>query len=100
MLVMEYKILPVATEVGSIGGIGLGGSIESAPTSGGTLSAKGISYLFLALLLSQGLFTGLVIGKLAEGQIKAGIKHSFIMMISAFLIFTGTGIIFGDPIPV
>ena len=50
---------------------------------------------FLDLLLVQGLFTGLIIGKLAEGNLKRGIKHSFILMLSAFLISVGSNAIFG-----
>jgi len=41
------------------------------------------------LLLAQGLFAGLTIGKLTEGSIKKGIKHSFVLMISSFLVSTG-----------
>jgi hypothetical protein len=39
---------------------------------------------FLYLLVAQGFFAGLVIGKLGEGSIKAGVKHSFILMIASF----------------
>jgi hypothetical protein len=48
-------------------------------------------------LLVQGLFAGLVIGKISEGSVKAGLKHSFIMVLAAFLVSTGTRIIFGSP---
>jgi len=41
------------------------------------------------LLIMQGLFTGLVIGKLAEGNLKAGVKHSFVMTAISLLIYTG-----------
>ncbi len=36
--------------------------------------------LFKWLILIQGLFSGLVIGKMAEGNISAGLKHSLILM--------------------
>ena len=105
MLVMEYKILPVATDVGSIGGLTSGGIDPTAAVSGSapvegdsSLSADSLAKLFLYLLLAQGLFTGLTIGKLAESSLKAGIKHSFIMMISAFLISLGTKLILGEPV--
>jgi len=94
MLIMEFKILPVATQVSSIGSIQGDNPLENPGTSG-NLDSTQLARLFLYLLLTQGLFTGLVIGKLAEGSIKAGIKHSFIMMISAFLITTGVKLIFG-----
>ena len=94
MLIMEFKILPVATQVSSIGSIQGDNPLENPGTSG-NLDSTQLARLFLYLLLTQGLFTGVVIGKLAEGSIKAGIKHSFIMMISAFLITTGVKLIFG-----
>ncbi|MBU0535577.1 MAG: type II secretion system F family protein [Nanoarchaeota archaeon] len=51
------------------------------------ISLKGI---FLMISLIQGFFTGLVIGKLAEGQIYPGLKHSIILMTAAFFIITLT----------
>lgn len=96
MLIMEFKILPLAVQVSSVGSLG-GESPLGGAEGGNTLTAEQLARLFLYLLLSQGLFTGLVIGKLAEGSIKAGIKHSFIMMISAFLISSGIKLIFGAP---
>lgn len=93
MMVMEYKILPVANSATGFGnGTSLLGSEES-----NKLTPKQISGLFLGLLLVQGFFTGLVIGKLAEGSLYAGIKHSFIMMISAFLASTGLTLFVGPP---
>ncbi|MFH1315888.1 MAG: type II secretion system F family protein [Candidatus Woesearchaeota archaeon] len=44
--------------------------------------------IFLMLALIQGLFAGLVIGKLSEGAMKLGIKHSFILMSAAFFAMT------------
>lgn len=46
--------------------------------------------LFRNLILMQGLFAGLTVGKMSEGAVVAGIKHSAFMMIVgilAFLIF-------------
>jgi len=49
----------------------------------------------LYLLLIQGLFTGLTIGKLSEGNAKAGLKHSFALVLFSFLISAGANLIFG-----
>jgi len=84
MLVMQFKILPMTTEIGA-GGQG----IEGFGGAGGGYTAEEVSRPMLYLLLAQGLFTGLVIGKLAEGNIKAGIKHSFAMVALSLLIYTG-----------
>jgi hypothetical protein len=40
-------------------------------------------------LVFQGFFAGLVIGKLSEGTVKSGLKHSIILVIIAILISTG-----------
>lgn len=91
MLVMEYKILPLTSGIGSIGsglgGGGLGGLASTSTSS--NISPEELAQPFLYLLLAQGFFAGLTIGKLTEGKIKAGIKHSFILTIAAFLISTG-----------
>ncbi len=44
--------------------------------------------IFRNLILIQGLFAGLSVGKMAEGSIIAGIKHSLFMMFIGGLIFT------------
>jgi flagellar protein FlaJ len=40
---------------------------------------------FFILILVQALFTGLVVGKLGEGKLKAGIKHSVVLLVISFL---------------
>jgi len=94
MLVMEFRILPLTTELGSLEGIssfgGLGGG-------GSVATPEELSRPFLYLLLVQGIFAGFTIGKLSEGTIKSGVKHSFILAIAAFLISTGARIFVGPP---
>ncbi len=46
------------------------------------------SDIFRNLIVIEGVFAGLAIGKLAEGNFTAGIKHSFILTVIGFLIFT------------
>lgn len=109
IIVMQYKIIPLISSF-SIQGAGLNGlsSIISgtpsvapgaastiATSSSSSLNAGSLSNAFLFLLLVQGLFTGLTVGKLSEGTVKAGIKHSFALMIFSFLISTGASILFG-----
>ncbi len=107
VLVMQFKILPLLSNFTSsgLGGVGslLGGGLSvtgtSSPTlntgGGSTISSSELSNSFLFLLLAQGFFSGLTIGKLSKGSVKAGIKHSFAMMIFAFVVSTGANIIFG-----
>lgn len=42
--------------------------------------------VFLMLSLIQGFFAGVIIGKMAEGDITSGLKHSIILMTIAFLV--------------
>jgi pilus assembly protein TadC len=89
ILVMQFKILPMISGIAEVGGgFGLAG--------GGTpIDQAEISNAFLYLLLIQGLFSGLTIGKLAEGNIKAGIRHSFALVVMSFLIAAGANAFFG-----
>lgn len=98
MLIMQFKILPLTSGLGDIGSINVNslastGTAEVTKTE--TMSPESISNQFLYLLLAQGFFAGLIIGKLGEGSIKAGIKHSFILIIASFLIATGARALFG-----
>jgi flagellar protein FlaJ len=97
MLIMKFKILPITSEIGSIGNIGsdLGSTGELGVSAGAGFSVKELSEPFLYLLLAQGFFAGLTIGKLAEGSIKKGIKHSFVLMAISFLITTGADVFIG-----
>jgi len=90
ILVMQFKILPM---VNNIAGVGEVGNIENVV--GQTSDSQDVSDSFLYLLIVQGFFSGLVIGKLSDGNIKAGIKHSATLMIMSFLISTGVRFFFG-----
>jgi flagellar protein FlaJ len=101
MVVMEFKILPITTglttdtgsdeDIQDLAGVGLGGI-----ASGEKASAEELARPFLWLLLIQGFFAGLVIGKLSEGSIKNGLKHSFILMVIGILLNTGIKVFFGS----
>lgn len=79
ILVMQFKILPMVQGIADVGAIGSVGTT-------GTANNDDISGAFFYLLLIQGFFSGLTIGKLAEGSVKAGVKHSFALMMAAFLV--------------
>jgi len=44
--------------------------------------------IFLMIAVIQAFFAGLVIGKLSEGEVMFGIKHSIILMVAAFFIIS------------
>ena len=76
MLVIEFKILPMTAGMGGVEGF----------SKGASMSTEDLSSSFLYLLLVQGFFAGLVIGKLTEGRVINGLKHSFLLTIISFLI--------------
>jgi len=92
ILVMQFQILPMVSGISDLGDVGLAG----LPAGGGApISQQEMANAFLYLLLIQGFFSGLTIGKLGEGNIKAGIKHSFVLMLIAFLMSAGANIMLG-----
>mgnify|MGYP001618598388 CR=1 FL=1 len=48
---------------------------------------KEYSEIFRNLILMQGLFAGLTVGKMSEGAVVAGVKHSVFMMVTGMLVF-------------
>jgi len=88
ILVMQFKILPMLTGIGNIESIGV-------INVGSNQEDINFSQSFMYLLLVQGFFSGLAIGVLSEGNIKAGIKHSFILMLTAFLISAVSSLLVG-----
>ena len=90
MLFVELKFMPLITgalagtemQTGTVGGVGIG--------FGGGVSQEIIEQSFFILLLVQALFAGLVIGKLSEGALKHGIKHSAILLAVSYIAVTAT----------
>jgi flagellar protein FlaJ len=58
-----------------------GTALLSIPTS----SPADLKRIFLHLTLVQGFFSGLVAGKMGEGSVSAGLKHSLIMMLLGYV---------------
>jgi len=91
ILVMQFYIIPMLSGITNVGSLGVSGI--NAPAGG--VDASDISNSFIYLILIQGFFSGLTIGKLSEGDIKTGLKHSFALMSLSFLISAVANIIFG-----
>ncbi len=93
ILVLQFQIIPMVSGIGNVGGtLGIGTGIT--PVNPSTSQAE-ISDAFLYLILVQGFFTGITIGKLSEGNFKAGVKHSFSLMIISFIVSTLANLLFG-----
>jgi len=105
MIVMQKMLVPymVGTDTqGSItGGEGGGPSLAlEAEIDTSTIPSFVISLskwfssmkgIFLMLSLIQGFFAGVIIGKLSEGELSAGLRHSLILMTVAFFVMTLMG---------
>lgn len=97
MLIMQFKIIPL---VGESKFVDLSRMSDFASQAAQAKNVKELPKIqianqFLYLLVTQGFFAGLAIGKLTEGSIRSGIKHSFILAVLAFLISTGANSLFG-----
>ena len=104
MVVIQAFLIPYLSKMaganlaqGSIGTaemIGISTNVQinysSLPLFVTTLKAWFVSMrgIFLMLSLIQGLFAGLIIGKLSEGDILSGLKHSLILMTISIIVMT------------
>ena len=86
MLVLEFKILPLTAGLADVEGL----SISVSAVDPSTFAMP----LFIMILV-QSFFAGLVIGKIAEGSLMNGIKHSFILLALTLLITTGAKALLG-----
>ncbi len=96
VVVLEFKILPIVSGLGESvidSSTDVSGEIgQIFGTSGKVASLEELSRPFFWFLVVQGFFTGLVVGKLSEGKIRPGLKHSFVLMVLAILVDTGSKI--------
>jgi len=87
MLILQLWLFPQITEVGS--GIQSGLSFMSSSLQGESDSGQfDLNKIFFSLLIIQGFFAGIMIGKFSEGSIKKGLLHSLILITLAALIIT------------
>ncbi len=93
----EQNIEGASETAASMGGSAMGGALEPInfrfDSISGFFASLGayltsIRGVFLMLANIQGFFAGLVLGKLAEGELRLGIKHSLILMTLAFFVIT------------
>ena len=64
------------------------GEVVSAPTEE---VAPQYNELFRNLIIIQGVFAGIVIGKMAEGSVVSGVKHSLILLIVGIIVYSLSG---------
>ncbi|MFH0798407.1 MAG: type II secretion system F family protein [Candidatus Woesearchaeota archaeon] len=86
MLVLQLKLFPKLTQMTGSGGGGAGISM----LGGGDAAAAPVNLdmIFFALMLIQGFFAGIMIGKFTEGKARSGLIHSLILITLGALIIT------------
>ncbi|MBI2145057.1 type II secretion system F family protein [Candidatus Woesearchaeota archaeon] len=103
MVVIQNLLIPYMIKFGAStdtgistsqigGGINLQAELDFSSPVNFILSLGGwiisLNGIFLLMSMIQGFFAGVVLGKLAEGDLTSGLKHSIIMMTSSFVIIT------------
>ena len=97
ILIMEMKILPLTSgieEISKLGGLQMGNMGAINTQAAESFTSGDFARPLLYLLIAQGFFMGLIIGKISEGSIKSGLKHSLILVTIAFLISGGARLFF------
>lgn len=87
MVVMQVYLLPQLKGIGADISKGMGGQMSFIGGSSCSVGAD-IGGAFSGIIIVQGIFAGLMIGKFSEGNFKFGIKHSVIMVIVGYLLLT------------
>lgn len=91
MLILILWLFPKLMEMSGSMQSGLGGLGGGMIGKGETLTEQELGRLFLILILVQGFFAGVMIGKFSEGTLKEGLIHSLVLMTSSALIITTAG---------
>jgi len=77
MLVIQLKLIPMLSTIPITGEGGFGLTLQNI---------KVINNIIFILIMVQGFFSGIIIGKLGEGKILRGLKHSFILMALSYIL--------------
>ncbi len=88
MLMLQLKLFPALEGMSAmkegVQTMGIGGVFQTAEEGG----KANLDKAFFGLVMIQGFFAGIMIGKFSEGTLKQGIMHSFTLMTLAALIIT------------
>jgi flagellar protein FlaJ len=83
LVILQSFLIPSLTQrsVSSVA-LSVTGAPESLPTT------QDYSDIFTIFIVMQGFFAGLATGKMAEGTIVGGLKHSVILIVTGYLVFS------------
>jgi len=77
--------------LGQVSAQGLTQIAEGKTATSQTALQQEYTELFRNLILMQGLFAGLTVGKMSEGTVVSGVKHSVFMMVTGISVFLIAG---------
>jgi len=87
MMTLDLWLFPQLTKTALSSSFKAGASGVGGISLGGAASFD-MSSIFFSLIMIQGFFAGIMIGKFSEGTLKNGLLHSLIMIVCAALIIT------------
>jgi len=90
MIVLQVYLLPQLADIGTYVMAGIGGGLAGIVNESVEQTSSNLNFqtIFSSLILIQGLFAGLLIGKFSEGTLKPGLKHSLILLAVGYLLFS------------
>jgi len=95
MAALMVSFIPAIEDVMAQMAASTSGSGGAAPTGGlgltgssGDLNISGYETVFFHVTLVQATCSGLVAGQLGQGSVKDGVKHSTIMLVITYIVFT------------
>ncbi|MFW9779127.1 MAG: type II secretion system F family protein [Candidatus Heimdallarchaeota archaeon] len=65
------------------------------PTAGLPFNLAGLQLVFFHLMVIEAVFSGLIAGKMGEGDAKIGLRHSCFLLAACYIIFKGSIIFLG-----
>jgi flagellar protein FlaJ len=83
LVILQSFLIPALTPQTDVAGI--------ASMSGGAMPEMFPPEIFVNFIVVQGFFAGLATGKMAEGSVIAGIKHSLVLIVIGYSIFSIAG---------
>ena len=80
LVILQSFLIPALTPKGNVTGL--------SSMSGGAVPELFPPEMFINFILVQGFFAGLATGKMAEGSVIAGFKHSIVLIVIGYSIFS------------
>ena len=83
LVILQSFLIPALTPQTDVAGI--------STMSGGAMPEMFPPEIFVNFIIVQGFFAGLATGKMAEGSVIAGVKHSLVLIVIGYSIFSIAG---------